>query len=323
MPDALTETRQIETFIPLKTAKENNPSTEQAPLAESLDLLYKTHREFIKDNTRHQDNFPDFVIEVMDILSHGTEATKHPKYKHVVPILKRVLERYGKEHILSLKASAKAFHDIFKLSELQDRIDKGDRTKEDRRKTTLAAYQQRLAKYIFSLTNQGPDSPEVQGFQTMYRFIKGLSDYYDESILHTALKMLQGALTQAVLMKEYIDNGFFVIVPDYRDLYEIEIMDRKGVDFVAISKEGAVYFIDAKASANPILRRNFKERVFNRRTRNYIFMCLQKPEWNQHEHEGLQTVLETIKNRSVGSFKPKGLEVTSKTPSIHDIILPK
>ena len=152
----------------------------------------------------------------------------------------------------------------------------------------LSQYQQRLAYSLYEMSHYHPDSVERQVFEMAQDFLRKLDRLDRSEMFSIARDILEGASSQAALMRGFQDSGYYVLVPDPDDEVEMKKTDLKGVDFVAISAEGRIIFVDAKGSRVSLDHPHVIDRAIPYVAQDHIFAYLNSQRENPTDfHPGI------------------------------------
>lgn len=221
------------------------------------------------------------------------DITDVPKAaRRVLAMAQKSLTEPELKAVFNVFQQAKGFwRGLLTNTRIQLSLDSKDMRGHEKRLLELSQYQQRLAQLVYSVGCMPEDTAENNTLELMQSFIGRLSDRTGAPILNRSQDLIDGAFVQAALMRTFQDHGYFILVPDPKNIADMQHLDMRGVDFVAISEDGELLLVDSKGnkkSHEPYVRKM----GISRGVPDYIFKSIQKDRKAlEGNHVGLDIVL--------------------------------
>ena len=221
------------------------------------------------------------------------DITDVPKAaRRVLAMAQRSLTEPELKAVFNVFQQAKGFwRGLLAHTRTQLGLDLKDMRGHEKRLFELSQYQQRLAQLAYSVGCMPEDTAENNTLGLMRNFIERLSSHSEAPILNRSQDLIDGAFVQAALMRTFQDNGYFIFVPDPKNIADMQHLDMKGIDFVAISEDGEVLLVDSKGSKKshePYVRKM----GISRGVPEYVFKSIQGDRKALEDaHAGLDIVL--------------------------------
>lgn len=220
-----------------------------------FDSISETHTEYLSPPEDREDIFnPQEVALAYDQVLHHLTRTGYGSSTESSPAgnISRMLDWLSDrkatvpDNLRDSRQKLRQLTDYFEtfFIDLSDRllIEKDD----PEFKTSWATLNQQLAADFLIAFNK-KDPTFNAGVDALLEFVKIMSQR-GESIFMTINEIVNGAKAQAALMCYFSERNWLTLAPDPENREEITAWDvRAGVDFIAISEDGRVLYIDAKS----------------------------------------------------------------------------